>query len=380
MTIKWPSPQPPSLRFISPSVASELDTCRLRAAFSRDPDFRFLRRLSQYAVAGVIAHAVYERVAKHDYDFPIGGDAASVLIALWDEEVARVRDQFQRSWEPAVVPAPNQWPNMARTRRALLRSQVSRVVPGDRPALTSAGNGQAKHGKASAPSPGSLPWVEQRLIDDERGIEGTPDRVERHEEGVWVLDLKSGWNQGEATSSQRQQLLVYAHLVGETLGERPTHAAIDARKGRFSIPLDWDEVTKEIERLTELRAEFNGSVSSKSRVDWLAEPAPENCRYCPYRPVCQASQVAIDQDWRLPLVVTGQVTSIQTIDHSVAVDLEVSYPAWLAGTNMRIVDVVWRRPPAAGNIVSVARVNLSNDMRTLIGAWNSVTAHLSSGE
>lgn len=380
MTIKWPCPQPQALRYISPSFASELDACRLKAAFSRDPDYRYLKRPSEYAIAGVIAHAVYERVAKHDYCLPIGSDPASVISELWDEEVARARDRFQRAWEPAAVPSPDQWPNMARTRRALIRSQVGRVAPRERPVSAKGGIEQTSRARPSTRSLGSLPWVEQRLVDDEMGIEGTPDRVERQEEGVWILDLKSGWDQGEATTSQKQQLLVYAHLVDRKLGERPIRAAIDARRGRFSIRIDWDEVATEVRRLRELRTEFNKDASSSSGVGWFARPAAETCRFCPYRPVCRASQAAVDHAWRLPLVVTGAVVSVEAIDDRVAVDLKVAYPSWLASTDVRIVDVVWRRPPSVGDLVSVTRVHLSSDMRTLTGAWNSLTAYLSQAE
>lgn len=380
MMIKWPCPQPQTLRYISPSLASEFVACQLKAAFSRDPHYRYLRRPSENAIAGVIAHAVYERVAKHDYCFPVGRDPESVLSKLWDEEVARASERFQRSWAPAIVPSPERWPNMARTRRTLIRSQVGRVVPGDRRVPTKADREQATRERASDRSPGSLPWVEQRLIDDETGIEGTPDRVERQEEGVWVLDLKSGWDQVEATTSQKQQLLVYAHLVDRKLGERPIRAAIDARRGRFSIRIDWDEVATEVRRLRKLRTEFNNGASSSSGVGWLARPAAETCRFCPYRPVCRASQAAVDHAWRLPLVVTGAVVSVEAIDDRVAVDLKVAYPSWLASTDMRIVDVVWRHPPAVGDLVSVSRVHLSSDMGTLTGAWNSLTAHLSQAD
>lgn len=251
--VPWPHPQPVPMTHVSPTAATDLEACSLKVGFARDPHFSNLRRLGDSAAVGIVAHAVYERVARGDYDFPSGEDAHAVLEGIWDQEVGRVKLRLDNAWSPAQVPEPGEWRNIARARRSIARSLVPRLIPGQRrsaPGLScDARSSDSRVTTAATP----LPWLERRLRDETMGIEGTPDRVERHGDGVWILDLKSGWEQEEATDVQRRQLFIYAHLVGVTLGERPTRVAIDSRKGRFPIPVDWPSVEAEARHLEQLR-------------------------------------------------------------------------------------------------------------------------------
>lgn len=369
--VVWPRPRPHAIAYISPSSAADVETCERRAAFARDPRFRMLKRVSLHAAAGMVAHSVYEHVAAGNYDCADGDDPVAVIDVLWSEATTRVQKILVASWAPAQVPQPDEWPNMARTRRTILRSQTPRVSPGHTAISPSP---QAERRRLTSDS-GSvpdrpLPWIEQRLRDENLGLEGTPDRVERHSDGIWVLDLKSGWNQEEATDTQRRQLLTYAHLVSIVCGERPTQAAIDARRGRFAFGLDWGEVTAQADHLADIRSTFNAKVESGA--DLHASLSADNCRFCRFRLVCESSQEATSEEWRLPLVVTGLVNSVEDLEGRIAVDVQITYPSWRVDTLARVVGVPWSVAPSIGDTVSITGLHSSSDGRTLTGAWNSI--------
>jgi len=375
--VVWPRPRPHAIAYISPSSAADVETCERRAAFARDPRFRTLKRVSLHAAAGMVAHSVYEHVAAGNYDCADGDDPVAVIDVLWSEATNRVQQILLASWAPAQVPQPDEWPNMARTRRTIMRSQTPRVSPGhaarspspqaERRRLTSVNYSVPAH---------PLPWIEQRLRDENLGIEGIPDRVERHPDGICILDLKSGWNQDEATDAQRRQLLAYAHLVAIACHERPTQAVIDARRGRFSFGLDWAEVTAQADHLADIRSTFNAKVESGA--DLHASPSAENCRFCRFRLVCESSQEAISEEWRLPLVVTGLVDSVEALEGRIAVDLRITYPSWRVDTLARVVGVPWSAAPSIGDTVSITGLHSSSDGRTLNGSWNSLAYVLGS--
>jgi RecB family exonuclease len=372
-SVPWPTPRPEPITFLSPTRAGDLRTCPRRVAYIRDPAFRTLRRISEHALAGLVAHAVYERVATRDYTYPVDKDLAAVLDQLWSQETLLVFERFAHSWAPATVPDPEQWPHMARTRRAILRTQSDRLIPGTTPPTRNGGEskGSAPTKSNSAGPLGPLPWIEQRLTDDVVGVEGTPDRVERGEGGVWVLDLKTGWEQDDATEHQRQQLLVYLHLVAKTLGEIPAGAAIDARRGRFPIESSATEIDAAVTEVAHLRADFNQTLNAGAVPP--AYPSPEACRWCRYRLVCQPSAETITEDDCLPLISVGTVTHVDTVNDRTLIDLDVLFPSWRIGASARVIDVAWASPPGKGDVVALSGVHSSSDGRTLTGSWNTIT-------
>jgi hypothetical protein len=369
--VAWPRPRPHPMTYISPTAATDLEACSLKVGFARDPDFSSLRRLGDSAAVGIAAHAVYERVARGEYDYPEGEDARTILGKIWDQEVASVQRRLNDAWNPAQVPEPGEWRNIARARRSILRSQEPRLIPGHERVITGLPSEprSTKLRLAAATSP--LPWIERRLRDANLGIEGTPDRVERQVDGVWILDLKSGWDQDEATDVQRRQLFIYVHLVSAALGERPTHVAIDSRKGRFPLQVSWPSVETDAQRLAQLRSDFNVALEAGAP-KLEANPSAQNCRYCPFRLVCGPSQVTVSEEWRLPLVVTGNVRAVYEDQARTVIDLDILYPAWRSGVQARVIDVAWTTSPRMGDVLSIAGVGSTSDGRTLVGAWDTL--------
>ena len=371
-SVIWPIPRAKPITFLSPTRAHDLRTCPRKVAYMRDPAFKTLGRISKQALAGLVAHAVYERVALVDYTYPVNSNATEVLSQLWSQETLLVFERFARSWAPAMVPEPDQWPNMARTRRAILRTQYDRLIPGTtRPTSSGVeGKGSATSQSNSAGLLGQLPWIEKRLTDDVAGVEGTPDRVERGEDGVWILDLKTGWEQDDASELQRQQLLVYLHLVARNLGESPVGAAIDARRGRFPIKSSATEIDAAVAEVAHLRADFNNTVNAGAVP--RANPSPETCRWCRYRLVCQPSAETITEDDHLPLISVGTVTNVDNAGGRDLIDFDVMFPAWRIGGSARVIDVPWASRPKRGDVVALSGVHSSSDGQTLTGSWSTI--------
>lgn len=372
-SIDWPTPQPEPLTFISPTRGEDLRTCPRRVAYLRDPAYKALRRTSEHALAGLVAHAVYERIATGNYSYPVNSASDEVLDQVWSEETLKAYRRFARSWTPAVVPDPEQWPHMARTRRAILRTQTDRLIPGTTPptSISSSSRRTAPPQQDLVSQIGPLPWVEKRLTDDVHGIEGTPDRVERTSDGVWILDLKTGWDQDEATQLQRQQLLVYLHLVATVLGSEPAGAALDTRRGRFAIETSKDEIAAAVSDLTQLRNSFNEVVNAGGTP--TAHPSPDTCRWCTYRLVCQPCSETITEGDRVPLVVIGTVIRRDSAKDRTVIDLQMVFPSWRMGAPTRVVDVAWASLPEVGDVVALAGVHSSSDGRTLSGSWKTIT-------
>ena len=376
----WPTPSPKPPELLSATLGEDLRACPRRVAFSMDPKFSSLKRMSQYAAPGIVAHSVYERVATGSYNYPPDADEKDVLEDIWAQEVDRTHERLALSWAPAVVPEPQMWPRMAQTRRSVFRSQNSLLKPSTIHQVASTSHSSQNSSSASThdgPQVDSsrkldpLPWVEVELLDKELGLVGTPDRVERRRDGVWVLDLKSGWAQADPTDAQRRQLLLYVHLVEVNLGERPVGAAIDARKGLF--PLTWNETDVEIlvEDMVKLGKTF--AEDAKEGDELIANPAAETCRWCPYRAVCEPAAVALTEEDRLPLVVTGTVTGVGDVGGKQTVDFDIASPNWLPVPSARVIDVAWGSLPDVGDWIAMSNIHVSGDGRTLSGSWDTRT-------
>ncbi|QKE84396.1 hypothetical protein HL663_10925 [Arthrobacter sp. NEB 688] len=328
MTVAWPDPDIEPIDRVSPTFLSAMDQCLKRAAFRRDTKVRDWDRPSTRSALGLAAHGVTEAVARRQYD--TSEDLQDWLERTWSTSIALHQRRLSDAWDGREIPEPRLWPGYARTKTRLLRQlrrQLERAdIPGSAP-LASPTPGRSHSTQHASPPP--LPWVEHGLEDPDCGVFGTPDRVELRGSELWVVDLKAGVHQGEMTSSQRRQLLIYAHLVKRCLGRLPDHACIQDVSGHeSSFQVTLEETAETIERVKADVRDFNNSVRDAAVV---GSPSPESCGRCPFRVVCHDYWDASEGDWRFRGDVRGEIVDVDPDGWLLSDEAEPAVPRRLVG-------------------------------------------------
>lgn len=285
----WPNPTPEPLERVSPSFANALLSCEKKAAYSSDPRFKSLRRANTRTVLGSAAHSLIEKVLLGEA--PPAGKRNEWLKQTWDILMGEAYQTLKDDWPGRVVPPPDVWPGSIATRQRLLR-RLENTNPLPIPGQLNS------HEQCDSTMP-SLPWVERWLEDSSAGIYGKPDLVLESNGEIRVVDHKTGVHQGEITPSQKQQLLVYAHLVGTTLNQKVAKAVVVDTKGiEFEFDVAQNEVNSLVSSIIDARRIFE---SHRIEGEFVASPDPTTCGYCPFRSVCisywEARNAGSDSSW-----------------------------------------------------------------------------------
>ena len=338
MTKLWPTPRPPNLASLSPSMLNVLLQCGLRAAFERDDNFRLWRRPTPRSALGIVAHQL---MADADLGLFDGHDQqrrVQLIEDRWDVLVRKQAALMRAAWVPAEPPAPRKWPGYALVKVRVIR----RLAKEPNQQRRTAGEGLEGTAPTGAAKP-RLPLVEHRLEDPAAGVFGTPDRVERVAGRLRVVDLKSGLHQQEVTDEQRRQLLLYAHLVEVTLGQVPDDLLIVDIGGRETrVPLDASDMTEAVQLAQQVREAWNSAISSGRPPDPSAAPGPSSCRWCPFRVTCRPSWETSEPEWELSAAAVGFVTDVSQTHHEVRLLQEL--PKNVADESIRLIGLVgWRR-------------------------------------
>ena len=196
-----------------------------------------------------------------------------LLEETWTAFEVAAQGRLANAWSPAPVPIPGEWRGYHVTRTRVIRRAL-RLFDSQRPQPV-----------APVPTP-SKTRIEQPVVEQATGLQGTPDRVEGAAGDRCVVDLKTGLEQAEATEGQRRQLLLYAHMVTVDEGA-PTRIAIEAVVAgqRWEERITTSDVEGAVAQAVDARGRFNAAALAGTS-EHLAEPGPDTCRFCTYRPVC----------------------------------------------------------------------------------------------
>jgi RecB family exonuclease len=278
----FPTPKPPPIGKLSPSLANQLLSCPLRVAFSRDTELRVWQKPSTHTELGRVAHAVTEASFKRK-DWPRDpADLRSALTDLWQRELATGVERLMAAWAPGTPPPPDEWPGYALTKTRTIRRAIK---------LQSTLSSAPAHERA----PGT--GVEIALSDAQSGLFGRADRIEQHGGSTRVVDLKTGLNQEEPSDEQQRQLLLYAVLVERTTGSWPASVAVEDASGNvFERALDPAQAESALSESLAAVERFNHALSQESLLA-EATPSPDRCRWCDFRPVCGPFWASVRADW-----------------------------------------------------------------------------------
>lgn len=285
-------PIPRPLDSIGPSHAAELLRCGYRVAWDRDS---MVERTAPNvkAVLGTIGHRLCERAALGVLGQPDNSWIAR-FDGAWDIETGLAEDKFPSLGAPARWPGHN-------LQKALWRGKA-RAACGKRHAVPDF--------EPAGPGIG----VEVRLSGADGRLAGTADIVIRHEGGIEIRDLKSGRTldaSGELSEPYKIQLLLYAVMYEETYGEWPVRLVIDPiTRDPIDILPDRGEAYEYRRAVLDEMDSFAAAVAA-GRLETLARPSPEVCRFCRHVLRCAAFWRAASPTWNAsPRALKGRVTGL----------------------------------------------------------------------
>lgn len=143
---------------------------------------------------------------------------------------------------------------------------------------------------------------------------GRPDRIRREE----IVDFKTGDvfeddDQEQVKAAYVRQLRLYAYMVNWTFGWWPRRGVLlPMATSSVAVELEPEECEAEAAIAVRLLDQYNeGLTRTLDPID-LANPSPENCRWCQYQLFCPAFWSTVSPEWGEELrsgVVSGKATA-----------------------------------------------------------------------
>ncbi len=311
-----PSVEP--LKSISPTHYVSLTHCALREVWALNRTVGLLPS-SPAARLGQLIHGLLQ--AAGEGDFISGGRPG--IEERWRKLVRATEQEMQQSWlERNFVPLARSVPDFE-VRHIQVREralEITQAAAGSHgAALDSAGVG-ADYG------------FEITLSSPDGVVSGRVDSVLPSAEGPIIRDYKSGAilegppkGASVLKPGYETQLKFYAALYASSRGRWPARLEIIPLYGTAqSVSFDELECSRLIEGARALYEKVNSIISQTPDNPYelqreLANPAPENCRHCPYRPGCipyrsTVSQVYSRDAW--PRDLWGQVKEVRQLGNS----------------------------------------------------------------
>ena len=299
------------LRSISPTTFSAIKQCALNVVWQRN-GIPPLLPASPKARVGTISHRLLAEAGQSK----LGAEEATIN-ARWHELVAETNMSISSSpLEQHLAPLENSVPDIEvrrirATRNALVIAGKARSVPRD--------NG--------GPIPPARYGHEIPVQSTDGLVRGTIDAVVQDAgSSVNIRDYKSGavlesssGREGQLKESYQTQLKMYAQLYAETFGEWPASLEIVSLAGESQkVPFTKSDCSNLLNNAKASLRLVNENITnhpSNSLPAILANPSPQACGFCQYRPACgpYRSAAAMSDLGRWPLDVIGTVESVQQL-------------------------------------------------------------------
>ena len=265
-----PLPKLQLITKISPTMFATLKQCPLRAAL-RQAGAQKTTRSSTAALLGSIVHRVLENARSLNRD---DEDLRTQAEAIWDKTVKQMEKDLQTSALDEYLLPIKKWKKYYLLKhRTILRCEeiVSTQGISETQVIAS-----------------------ERKFDSIRdGFTGKPDLILRRENGLVIIDYKSGELPDDSESREekialwQQQILFYAAIVEEEYGEWPVDGEIRLLNNEvIHIQIDPQKVKTIVENAQALKENHNTKIAAEVSHSELAQYSVDNCRFCEFKGVC----------------------------------------------------------------------------------------------
>jgi len=306
---------------ITPTIYEAALKCVSRAEWVSSGD-KTLIPTHPRALLGIGTHKVFERLKGIG---SVAGDVSatrSQAVMAFDEIMQELfstahpllRTKFAN---PTSLPFYN-----------LFRSRIGQIALGmvRRPATQAAASKRAGVGRSAVS-------LEQLMVSRDKTIAGRPDVVD--ENASAIIDYKTGAApQGpQLTDSELRQLRLYIYLAGDN-GISITRGIVERIDGtRVEKTISAAEAQEEAQRAIRVLEQHNRYVGM-AFAD-AATPSPDNCRFCPCIPFCEAFWDASRAEWAVSCGthVQGEITSIEG-DALISIELTIDNGSCERGTGV----------------------------------------------
>ncbi|MGH8226842.1 MAG: PD-(D/E)XK nuclease family protein [Steroidobacteraceae bacterium] len=280
----------PEIRSTNPSLAETMRTCLLRAGLSKASGSSNFVLGNPKAWLGAAYHEVLEKTVEID----LGQESIEDAVErLWGLAIAA---QQQRAAAHALnhrFGSPASWPGyyVARASVLLRAKELTAKATPDEVAAE----------KAGGAGPGRTIREQEFTAFDGRLL-GRPDVIRAGE----VVDYKSGAILEHDTAARVdvvkaayvRQLRIYGYLVKQRLGWWPKRGVLLPLGGAgVEVALDSSECEREANEAVGLLDSYGEKCRAAAKPEDLASPAPNACRWCPFKLVCPSFWRVSTPDW-----------------------------------------------------------------------------------
>ena len=265
-----PLPKLQLITKISPTMFATLKQCQLRAGL-RKAKAQKTTRSSTTALLGSIVHRVLEKAGSIN---GYGRDLRTQAEEIWDKTAEETEKELQTSTLDRYLLPIRKWKKYYLLKhRTILRCEEI----------------ASSHGISETQVIAS----ERKFNSVRDGFTGKPDLILRRENGLVIIDYKSGELPDDSESREekialwQQQILFYAAIVKEEYGEWPADGEIRLlNKEIIPILIDPQKVKTIVENAQALKEKYNAQIAAEASHSELAQYSVDNCRFCEFKGVC----------------------------------------------------------------------------------------------
>ncbi len=278
-------------------------SCRLTEAF-RAADAAPRLPTHPRAHFGILAHAFLHESARGAF----AGLREVEVRAAWNRSV----EAYEQKLNPAdqnVIPLAETCDDFEVDTYRLIAAAGRLSPPLSRPAVV-----------VRTPQ---LSGAEVEMASGDRQIVGRLDRVGWENGQLIITDVKTGSPldpSGNLRSGLKIQLMLYGYLLHERFGQWPATMRILPLTGEpITVPFVREQSEGLANELKQMLREVNKEIAQVQSGDLdeasLAAPSIEACRFCRYRPICEAYWTArmASADDRWPRDIAGRLESIKPL-------------------------------------------------------------------
>lgn len=289
---------------VSPSRAAAFIDCRLSEAFRAA---NTVPRLPVHPKAhfGILAHAFLHDSARGAFV----GLSDTEIRSAWDKAVGEYEQRLKlRPADCGVIPLARTCDDFEVNAYRLIAA-AARLSP-----------------PLGVRTPRAYPrtsGAEVEAASSDRQIVGRLDRITWEDGQITVTDIKTGTptdREGNLRSDLKVQLLLYGYLVHERFQQWPKALRILPLAGEpISVPFVSAESETLAGELKQLLQATNQSIANILRSSGdektLASPSPQACRFCLFRPTCEAywSARSANPDAGWPRDISGRLVSVKSL-------------------------------------------------------------------